>query len=253
MNVGMNLFSLRDYIRDESSLLSTALRLKEMGYTSLQYSGARFESGTIARVSRQSGMPFTLTHVPMDRILNEPETLSEEHLRFGCRRIGLGMMPISILLDEKKCAETVGALQKAAERMKQCGCQLYYHNHHFEFYQRNGRTVFDDLLENAPDLQFTVDVYWLQYGGVNPVGYFDRLRGRAGCVHLKDYRIVAEGSQLKPSFAPVGDGMLEIPAIIRKARENGAEEFYVEQDDACQYPDPWEQVARSVRYLKNIS
>lgn len=252
MNVGLNLFSLRDFIKDEASLLSTALRLKEMGYSSLQYSGAPFDGETIARVGKQSGMPFTLTHVPMERILNEPEKLSEEHLLFGCRRIGLGMMPVSVISDEKKCSEAIASLQKAAERMKKCGCSLFYHNHHFEFYRRNGRTVFEELLENAPDLHFTVDVYWLQYGGADPVGFFEKLRGRAECVHLKDYRIVPKDDWFVPEFAPVGDGTLDIPAIVAAARRSGTEEFYVEQDDACKYPDPWEQVARSIRYLKNV-
>lgn len=57
---------------------------------------------------------------------------------------------------------------------------------------------------------------------------------------------------MKPAFAPVGSGLLDIPAIVKKAREIGAEEFYVEQDDACAYPDPWRQVESSIRYLKGI-
>lgn len=146
MQAGINLFSLRKQIATEEDFLKTALRLKEMGYTSLQFSGAPFDAAMIARVSGASGLPVTLTHVPLDRILNDTERLAEEHRSFGCRRAGLGMMPLETVVDERACRALIDGLQRAA----------------------------------------------------------------------------------------------------------GAEEFYVEQDDACDDPDPFGQVARSIRYLKGI-
>lgn len=256
MQAGINLFSLRKQIATEEDFLKTALRLKEMGYTSLQFSGAPFDAAMIARVSGASGLPVTLTHVPLDRILNDTERLAEEHRSFGCRRAGLGMMPLETVVDERACRALIDGLQRAAQTMKRCGVQLFYHNHHFEFYRHGKKTVFELLLEDAPDLHFTADVYWLQYGGADVAEFLGRLAGRVECVHLKDYRIVrkknAEKIELLPAFAAVGDGSLNIPALVAAARAAGAAEFYVEQDDACDDPDPFGQVARSIRYLKGI-
>lgn len=252
MNVGINLYSLRKQIATEQDFLATALRLKEMGYASLQFSGAPFDAQMIGRVSRASGLPVTLTHVPCERILNDTKRLAEEHLSFGCRRVGLGMMPLDALSDEARCLDFIQKLQQAAHTLKGLGLTLFYHNHHMEFYRFGRQTVFELLLGNAPDLHFTADVYWLQYGGADVTAYLKKHAGRVECVHLKDYRIVrkqGEGLPFAPAFAPVGDGSLDMPAVIAAARSAGTQEFYVEQDDACDYPDPFEQVGRSVRYL----
>ena len=257
MQAGLNLYSLRKSIGTEEDFLATAEKLKEMGYSYLQYSGAAFDPERIRRVCEASGMPVFLTHVPMDRILSDTEKLMEEHALFGCKNIGLGMMPWDTAADKKKCRETVEKLERAAEKMKENGFAFFYHHHHFEFYRwESGKRPIDCLLEEAPDVNFTADTYWLQFGGADVLAWLGRMKGRVGCVHLKDYRIAkAEkeggGWEFRPQFAPVGDGNLDFPAIVKRAKESGAEYFFVEQDDACDYPDPFGQVKRSIGYIRS--
>ena len=75
--IGLNLYSLRTLIPDEAGLRDTATKLREMGYTFLQYSGGPYDPDILARVSKDCGMPFVLTHVPVDRIINDTEALME--------------------------------------------------------------------------------------------------------------------------------------------------------------------------------
>ena len=96
---GINLYSLRNSIKTEPELLETAIKLREMGYSFLQFSGTAFDADMIKRVSDESGLPFVLTHVPMDRIIGDTEALMEEHARFGCKNIGLGAMGSKIIMD----------------------------------------------------------------------------------------------------------------------------------------------------------
>ena len=93
MNAGLNLFSIRTLIDTEEHFLETAKKLKEMGYSYLQFSGAEFDADRIKRVSEATGLPIVLTHVPMDRILNDTAALMEDHAKFGCHNIGLGVTP----------------------------------------------------------------------------------------------------------------------------------------------------------------
>ena len=252
MKVGLNLFSLRNNIKTEADFLETVCRLREMGYAYLQFSGAPFDADRIARVSRAGGMPVHLTHVPMDRILHDTERLMEEHARFDCQCIGLGMMPLETILDEASCKKTIAALNAAAERMQKNGFQFFYHHHHYEFYRHGGETVFDYMIQNAPSIHFTADTYWLQYGGVSVGDFLTRLDGRIECVHLKDYRIApdADGKGAKPCFAPVGDGTIDFAAAVAAAKRSGAKYFFVEQDNAPDFDDPFAQVERSVRFLE---
>ena len=255
MKAGLNLFSLRDQIKTEAEFLCTANKLKEMGYSYLQFSGAPFDAEMIKRVSEASGMPVHLTHVPMDRILNDTDKLMEEHALFGCHNIGLGAMPKDAIVDEALCKKTIAELNAAGEKMNQNGFHFFYHHHHFEFYKHNGQTVFDYMIENAPYINFTVDTYWLQYGGVDVVDFIGKLNGRIECVHLKDYLVdysvdEAGKGHFTPRFCPVGDGTINFRGAVEQAKKSGAKYFFVEQDNAVTFDDPFAQVERSIQYIQ---
>lgn len=246
MNFGLNLYSLRSKIKTEEDFLSTAIKLKEMGYSFLQFSGAPFDADMIKRVSEQSEMPVVLTHVPMDRIIEDTDALMEEHSRFGCNRIGLGAMGSKVIIDAGLLKKTVSDLNLAAEKMQKNGFSFYYHNHHSEFFKHGNQTVIDYMIENAPYINFTLDTYWVQYGGASVIEYVEKLKGRIGCVHLKDYLLTEERV---PQYGPIGDGVMNFKAIIPKMLESGTEYFIVEQDNAVDFDDPFEQVKRSINYL----
>lgn len=256
MEAGLNLYSIKNLLQSEEEFLSTAIKLKEMGYSYMQFSGAPYETEKLARVSKESGLPICLTHVSMDRIINEPEKLMEEHAKFGCKNIGLGSMPLDTVLDDNAFQKEVEKLNRSGEIMQKNGFKFFYHHHHYEFLKRsNGETYFDYMLQNAPFINFTMDTYWMQYGGTNVLSLLDRLKGRMECVHLKDYRLVVldneDGTKkVAPTFAPVGDGTIDFVAVVNKMQEMGVKYYLVEQDDAAYYPNPLEQVQRSINYIK---
>ncbi|MBR5601226.1 MAG: sugar phosphate isomerase/epimerase [Clostridia bacterium] len=254
MQAGLNLFSIRNYLDTEEHFLEAAKALKEMGYSYIQYSGGAFDPDRIARVSKAAELPVVLTHVPMDRIINDTQALMEEHDKFGCKNIGLGAMPFDAIADEAKCKSIVESLDRAGEVMQKNGFAFFYHHHHFEFFKHGDQTVFDYIVEKAPHINLTLDTYWLQFGGVDIGATVDRLAGRIGCVHLKDYMIAkTEGgiAGYQPCFAPVGDGNIDYVSLVPRMKAAGAQYFLVEQDNAATLPDPMGQVARSIHYINN--
>lgn len=253
--VGLNLYSIRNLIATEEEFLATAHKLREMGYDYMQFSGAEYDAARIGRVSEASGLPVYLTHMPMERILNDTDALMAEHESFGCRNIGLGAMPFDRLMDDALFRQTVADLNTAAERMQKNGFAFFYHHHQFEFMKRNGETLFDYMLKNAPHINFTMDTYWLQYAGVDILATLDKLKGRIGCTHLKDYAIEyveKDGKkEFKPTMAPVGNGNIDFAAVVQKMRACGAKYYFVEQDNAAKLPDTLGEVEQSIRYIKN--
>lgn len=255
MKAGLNLYSLRKSIETEENFLATAKKLKEMGYSYLQFSGAPFNAEMIRRVSEETELPVYLTHVPKDRILDDTDKLMEEHDIFGCKNIGLGMMPREVIYDEKACKEMIERLDRVGEKMRKNGFKFFYHHHNFEFYKHNGETVFDYMLKNTSNINFTIDTYWLQYGGVSVVEYLEKTKGRIECVHLKDYKTihkVTEENQHKyePIYCPVGEGTINFQAAVKAAKESGAKYFFVEQDNATLLDDPFGQVEMSIKYIQ---
>lgn len=253
MEVGLNLYSIRNLIQNEKDFLDTACKLKDMGYSYMQYSGGPYDAEMIACVSKQSNMPVYLTHVPMDRILNDTEKLMEEHASFGCKNIGLGMMPPKVAANEFEFEKTVEALNVAAEKMQKNGFAFFYHHHQFEFFKRNGITLLEYMLKNAPYVNFTLDTYWAQFGGADVLALIEKMQGRIACVHLKDYQLTwkESDSTFNPAFAPVGDGNMDFKKIIENMKQSGAKYFFVEQDNAADLPDTLGQVQRSIEYIKS--
>jgi sugar phosphate isomerase/epimerase len=138
-----------------------------------------------------------------------------------------------------------GLLNRAGAACKERGLQLCYHNHDFEFQRFDGQYGLD-LLLGATDPQLVkaeVDTYWVQKAGVDPAAYLRQYSGRCPLIHLKD--MAADESR---SFAEVGEGTMEWPAIFASAEAGGAVWYIVEQD-VCKRP-PLESVAISLRNLR---
>lgn len=251
---GLNLYSLRTFIATPETLFDTVRKLQQTGYSYFQYSGAPFDKERLKKLVDETGAEIRLTHMPADRILGDTERVVEENLYFGNKNIGLGASFWNEITDEKTYKEHIEKYDRAGEKMEKFGCKFFWHNHNFEFIKHDGKTVMDYIIENAPHINFTLDTYWAQYGGVNVLEYLEKLNGRIGCVHLKDYRtkfFIDDNGVPKfvPEFAPLGDGVMNFKAIVAKMKEVGVENFFVEQDNAVDFPDPMGLVKRSADYI----
>lgn len=137
-------------------------------------------------------------------------------------------------------------LNTLGARCRSAGIRLSYHNHAFEFEQFGGQSALDLLLTSTdPTLvYFEPDVYWIKRGGEDPATYLRRYAGRCPLIHLKD--MAADSAQ---SFAEVGEGVLDFPAIFAAAEDGGAEWYVVEQD-RCNRPS-LESARISLEHLRD--
>jgi sugar phosphate isomerase/epimerase len=125
-----------------------------------------------------------------------------------------------------KIADAAGAL------CLKNGLELIYHNHSFEFAKFDGQYGLDIFYGNTDPalVKAELDVYWLQHGGVVPAEYVRKYAGRLAIVHVKDMEDDADRS-----FAEVGEGILDWPAILDAASESPCMWLLVEQDE-CKRP-----------------
>ncbi len=249
MEFGLNLYTIRTAIQTREDFLNTAFRLKDMGYSFLQFSGGKYDPAVIKEVSQATGLPIVLTHVPMDRILNDTDALMKEHESFGCHNIGLGAMPGNYVADDVETKKGVDMLNVAADYMAKNGFHFFYHHHSMELRKMaNGQTVLEYMIDNAPNVNFTVDTFWLQHGGVSVIEYVRKLNGRIECAHLKDYKI---GEGFAPRIAACGDGNINFRDVIPALMDSGVKYLLVEQDNAPDMPDPFGELKFSIDYLRS--
>ncbi len=241
MLVGAQLYTVRQYTQDLASFAETLKKVADIGYQTVQVSGTcPFDPQWLKEELDKNGLQCVITHTPPVKMLGDPVQVAKDHDVFGCKYIGLG----SYDFGQGSVQDFVRAYQPVAEAFKENGKYFMYHNHYAEFKKENGVYLLDQMAsELAPEqMGFTLDTYWVQYGGCDPVEWIDKLRGRVPCIHLKDYAFDAK-------MAVVGEGNLNFDRIIAAAEKAGAEFLLVEQDD-CNGEDPIECLRRSYLNLK---
>jgi sugar phosphate isomerase/epimerase len=148
-------------------------------------------------------------------------------------------------------------LNKAGEMCRKSGLHLCYHNHAFDFEPTPQGTLLDVLMRTAdPKLvSLELDIMWAHVAGVDPVSVLKRYGRRVALMHLKN---VAAGTEKRynervprTAFREVGNGVIDIPAVLRAATEAGVKHYFVEQDQTA--GDPVESLRESFRYLEQLN
>lgn len=258
MQIGLNLYSIRNLIQTEDEFVNTCKTLKEYGYSFIQYSGLPIHVDWIKRQLKEVGLPVKLTHVSSDRILNELDKVILEHKQIGCNYIGIGGIFDDAGRDFEVFKSVIDALNKKAKIIKDNQMEFFYHNHMHEFQtQPNKKTWYDYIIENAKNVNFTLDTYWVYRGGVDIYNVIEKISGRVQCVHFKDHKVVVNGEKgTQPSHVneecACGDGTLDFARIYNAVKKAGAEYVIVEQDNAALKPNTLEEVKKSIDYLNSI-
>ncbi len=123
--------------------------------------------------------------------------------------------------------------QATAAKAKANGMKFMFHNHDAEFQMDfGGKTPFDLMVENAPDLTFELDVGWVTFAGLDPVNLIYKLGDRIAALHIKDFvpgKVVDHGID-KPMFTTPGTGILNLSGVLEAGVQIGQEWAIVEQD-----------------------
>ena len=244
MQIGAQLYTVREYCTNLADFADTLQKIAQIGYKTVQVSGTcAYEPEWLAEQLRKNGLRCVLTHIPPDQIAENPEQVAAAHKIFSCGGVGIGHY------DLEACGVDAFAqrFRPAGRILGQEGLRLSYHNHDGEFRQIDGKTVLERLAEafSPEEMYFTLDTYWVQAGGGDPIAWLDKLSGRTPYVHLKD---MAYGRKM----APVGAGNMNFTGILEACLRNGVEYALVEQDD-CYGEDPFACLQKSFDYLKDFA
>ena len=94
MKLGAQLYTVRKSCTDLDSFSETLKRVADMGYTTVQVSGTcDYEAEWLAEQLKACELKAVLTHIKPERIIGETKKVCDDHKVFGCRNIGLGMIP----------------------------------------------------------------------------------------------------------------------------------------------------------------
>lgn len=248
MKTGVQLFTLRKYLRKPENVRPVFERVKAMGAEVVQVSGmCEIDPRELKKISDDTGLPVCITHVPYKKLRDSLEKVAEDHAVFGCSAVGIGMMPGEFLKNADGIKRFCAFLNDSLSVLKKYGMSMNYHNHSFEFRDmEGGGTVYDYLIENTdPGVCFIPDTFWMEHAGHDSAAYIERLSGRINTLHLKDLRHTLGLDIMKP----IGEGTLDFAKILETAERSGCGNAVVELDFSR---DPYGALQRSLDYIKTV-
>ncbi len=240
MKIAVQVYSVRDAINDEASLLKALERIKEIGYDGVEFAGYFGASAqTIRTKLDELGLVCVGGHIGLDDFAPEKleETIEFQHT-LGAKAIGVGGAPHST---QEECVKTGKVLGRARDyAMEKYGMTTYYHNHSEEFRPMRNKRLPIDVIGSYCNLE--IDTYWSFYAGVD--NYKFLLANMANIVHLH----VKDGVDGHPKA--LGEGNCDLISVVRAAKAMELEWLIVENDDPV--PNGFEDIARSLTFLKAL-
>ena len=251
--LGLQLYTVRDYMKDEKSIEETFEKLSVIGYTEAQTAG--HESAEFAKLAKKHGISIVGTHTDYNRIINDIDATIKLHEELGTTNIGIGGMFHEIRKSYDGIMKFIETYNNAAEIYAKHGFKLTYHNHSFEFVRLNSEvTAMDLMYENfdKKNVSFVLDTCWVANAGADVRHWLQKLEGRIDILHLKDISsvYVDESFWSQPRLCEIGNGNIWWDGVLETAEKIGVKHYVVEQDNFWVDNDPFKSLAISKKNLE---
>lgn len=241
--IAVQLYSLR--AESEKNFRHVIHSVAEMGYQGVEPAG--FYDMTPAEFRafvEDLGMKVCSSHRPWATPDNLAEVIDTLGI-LGLDKAAGGFRPDDFK-DLDAIKRTADVVNRMTESLSHANLDLFLHNHFWEFDTIDGRLAYDYLAEWCPDVKFEIDTYWAaNFGAVNPATQVAKHKHRTPLLHIKDGPL-----EKGKAMVAVGQGKMDIPAVINAADPDVLEWLIVELD-ACD-TDMTTAVRESYEYLSTL-
>ncbi len=240
MKIAVQVYSVREHINDTETLLKALEEIKKIGYDGVEFAGYfGTDAATIKAKLDEVGLVAVGGHIGLDDFKEDKlaETIEFQNT-LGVKAIGVGGAPHNTMEEAVNTGDVLGNAQKYA--MDKYGMKVYYHNHCEEFKPLENGQLPIDVIGDRCSLE--IDTYWSFHAGEDNYKLITEKQDNIVHLHVKD------GIDGKPKA--LGEGNCDIPAVVKAAKDIGMEWLIVENDDPV--PTGFEDIARSIKYLKSI-
>lgn len=249
LSFGFQTWTLREQLGQD--LPGTLKMMAGLGYQEAEfcspygYTGTPFEKFNrlggmeLRRIIADSGLKCESSHFNMGELQDNLEQRIEWAHQMGLTQMIASSfwLPKEATIDDYR--RSCDQLNGIGLKIKAAGLQAGFHNHNMEFETRDGRLIYDAILErldpNAVKMQFQVAVVAIGY---QPAGFFRKYPGRFVSSHLSDW------SATEKRQVAIGQGIVDWKDFFAAAKTGGVKNFFVEMD-----PDTFPESARFLKAM----
>jgi sugar phosphate isomerase/epimerase len=235
--------------------VAATLGLTQSGYYGLTPQDVR-------AILDENGLTTPSMHIDLQTLQTRLDDVAEAAHALGQRYAGIPAIPAEARTSLDAYKRMADVFNEIGARMAEAGLTFLYHNHGYGLVEMEGAIPLQVLLERTdPKLVvLEMDIYWTVAGRADPIAYLEAYPDRYRLMHIKDMtervQFAGDGGDpaqwidLFPYMTDAGSGVLDLDAILAKARQVGVQHFYLERDLAA---DADKTLTDSYRYLASLA
>ena len=226
----------------QQDFAGTIAKVAAIGYEGVEFAGFFGNKNEDVKAALDNaGVTACSAHVS----IYELENFFDGYIEL-CKLIGIKDLVVP-WIDIKEYESSIKSLAALKEKLEKAGFNLHFHNHTDEFTSKHGDDmIMDYMFKTIDGLQMELDTAWSDKAGIDSPAYMKKYGSIMKLVHIKDYNNVDGNAEL----ADLGEGQVDIPSIVKAAKEIGSEWLIVENDDPV--PNGLSSLEKSFKYLKAL-
>ena len=92
--VAAQLYTLRDFTKTEKDIRETFARVNDLGFEAVQISAlAKIDANVLRDIADKNQLKIIASHISYDLILNDINSVINDHKTLGCRHVAIGGLP----------------------------------------------------------------------------------------------------------------------------------------------------------------
>lgn len=252
--IGLQLYSLRNELNTE--VPGTIAKIRSWGIHEVE-GGSTYGMSQewFRKLLKENGIKVVSVGAEFDELESDPQKAIDNAKAFGAKYVVTFWIPHkddTFTIDDARKA--VEVFTRAGKILADSGLSFCYHPHGYEFLPYRNGTLFDYIVSNTDPryVNFEMDVFWIKHPGQDPVALLKKYPKRFLLMHLKDRKPGTPGNQRGhadvESNVVLGQGDVNIAAVMKAARKSGVKHFFIEDESSRSV----EQIPQSLAYLKSL-
>ena len=248
--------TISQFVKTPPDFAESMKKIRNIGYRAVQLDtnhvpvGSDFPAAELKRIVDEVGLTICNVHILWEKLVSDMDKAISLLQLWDCKHLAVPLLPKGLPQQgESGYRYFAREATRVGRQLTDAGLTFSYHNHSIEFVRFGHRNGLDIIFDESDPryVQAELDTYWIQYAGGDPVLWIRRMKDRMPAAHLKDLKILEDGSQ---TFGEVGEGNLNWPVILSACKEAGVRWYVVEQDKCP--GDPFDSLQTSYRNLAGM-
>jgi len=229
--------------------------IKNMGFTEVEGRNGDVDPTEYKKLCDERGLSIPAMGTSYENLVNNIDAVIEEAKIYDSKFVMVAWIPHdSDTFKLEDADRAIADFNQAGKTLKEHGITFCYHVHGYEFQPYGDGTLMDYMMEQTEPqyVSYEMDIFWVHFGGADPVALMKKYPNRWKLLHLKDMKkgIPKDltGHTDVEYNVPLGTGEVDVEGVLRASRDAGVVHYFIE-DESSRITT---QIPESITYLKSL-